>query len=166
MLVILFQALSARAGERIVLFSDEALTNTMLTDTSPRIVDVYVAHLETPGTTGCLFRIAASPGFTGVWLGDSSPWYTAGNSQAGITVVYEKCLAGNAVMLKVTYQLFGTSANCSSLRTTNHPITIPGQVYCDRCFSEYSLPESSLLINCTVATESTTWGRVKALYRD
>jgi hypothetical protein len=157
---------AAQAGERIELFSDAALTDHTLTDTAPRIVDVYVAHFDTPGTTGCLFRIVASTGFTGVWLGDSSSWYTAGDSQSGITVVYDRCLIGSAVMLKVTYQLFGTSASCSSLSTTNHPISLPGLVYCDRCFSEYNLPASSLFVNCTVAVEPTTWGQVKALYRD
>jgi len=158
-------ASEARANERIELFSDETLTNHTLIDNTPRIVDIYVAQFDTPGTTGCAFRLEGSPGFTGVWLGDTSEWYTAGNSQAGITVVYQKCLIGSAVLLKATYQLFGTSASCSSLKTTNDAIGIPGQVYCDRCFSEYFLPGNSLAVNCAVTTEPTTWGRVKALYR-
>jgi hypothetical protein len=129
-------------------------------------VDIYVAQFDTPGTTGCQFRIVPLAGFTGVWLSDSSAWQTFGTSPAGIVVFYAECEVGSNVMLKVTYQLFGTSATCSALRITNHPDAIPDQIACDRCFQEYFLPASSMLVNCTVATEPTTWGKVKSLYRN
>ena len=152
------------ADERIEIFSDEALTDKTLIDSHSRIVDLYVAHFDTPATTGCLFRIAPSPGFTGVWLGDSSSWVTVGTTQSGIAIGYGKCMMGSNVLVKVSYQLFGTSS-CSTLTLAEHPILIPGGPYCDACFGEYRLPSNSLAVNCAVGTQSTTWGRVKALYR-
>jgi hypothetical protein len=164
--LLLAACVSAQAGERIELFSDEALTDHTLIDTTPRIVDVYVAHLDvTYGSTGCNFSIVASPGFTGVWLGDTSSWFPFGDSQSGIALAYARCFIGSTIMLKVTYQLFGTST-CSSLRTARYKNWLPDSPACDRCFSEYSLPSNSLTINCTVPTEATTWGKVKSLYRD
>lgn len=154
---------AAHANERIELFSDEALTSHTLIDDAPRIVDVYVAHFGMEiGTTGCAIKLVPSAGFTGVWLGDTSSYIVFGDSQAGITVLYnQQCFFGSTVMFKARYQLFGTST-CSSLHTASQYSALP---YCDHCFSEYLLPSSSLSINCPLPTQPTTWGRVKALYR-
>lgn len=162
-LLLLVLPVASFAAERIEIFSDEALTNNTLLDTEPRIVDLYVAHFDTPATTSCSFRIAASSGFTGVWLSDSSNWTTVGTTQAGFSFTYGTCMVGSNVIVKMAYQLFGTS-NCSALSTTNHPIVVPGVIACDRCFSEYPLPFNSLAVNCASPVLPSTWGNVKALY--
>jgi hypothetical protein len=167
-LIIILSAVPALAvDESIEIFSDEALTQKTLADTQPRLVDIYLVH-TTYGSTGCSLRIAASAGFTGVWVSESSSWLTLGTTQTGFDFTYAMCLAGSATIVKVTYQLFGTSAACSSLRVAAHPRVVFGgdNPICDHCFGEYPLPGGTLPVNCTVGTESTTWGKVKALYRN
>jgi len=72
----------------------------------------------------------------------------------------------DVIVLSVTYLLPGTSSACSCLRIVPYPGDEP-YIVCNGCdFME--LPCSgggSLHVNCTVPVESTTWGRVKALYR-
>lgn len=79
----------------------------------------------------------------------------------------------NFDIMTVTYQLAGTSAPCSYLEIIAHPdSTTPLVSRCDLNLVEPRV--HTLWVNydhlngCPppVATEQTTWGRVKALYRD
>lgn len=130
----------------------------------------YVAETSEEAT-GLRFRIAADPGFTGVWLSETSPFLTVGNSQADLSIGFNSCMVGHFPVLTISYQLFGTST-CSTLSI----VAAPGflEPLCISCsFHEVKCSGlDPLHVNCTgsfdcnpVPVQSSTWGRVKALYQ-
>lgn len=160
----------AQGHGRIAIFSDAALTDSTVVDADSRVIDVYIAHVDHPGVTGSQFRTVADPGFTAVWLYESSPWYpfVIGSSREGVSIYYgyyAGCVTTDIVLIKVTYWLTGTSKLCSRLRVVGYPET--DYIVCVGC-NMVETPCSSggsLRVACPVSTEETTWGRVKALYR-
>jgi hypothetical protein len=155
---------------RIAIFSDEALTNTTLDDDSMRAVDIYIAHVDHYGVTGSRFKIEAEPGFTGIWLGETSPWAPniIGTSTTGVSIYYAQCAADDIVLIKSTYWLLGTSQFCTGLTVVPDP-GANGYTLCTGCnFVELPCgPPGALRVGCPapVPVQESTWGRVKALYR-
>jgi hypothetical protein len=170
-LIALIGALAVPArSERLQIYSDAALTECTLTDTAPTTAHIYVADYSWSGATGAQFRIAASEGFTGVWLGETSPFITIGTSPTSVSVGYGSCVVGTFLVLKMTFQLFGTST-CSTLSVA--PAVEFAAPICTYCFfGEYPCDGfDDLHVNCSgncgpVATEPATWGKIKSLYRN
>jgi hypothetical protein len=169
-------------GGRVALFSDAGLSKCSLTDSSPQIIDVYVAHI----TTGSLaesdaasiqFRITSSPGFTGTWLEDIVPTGMShfGASQSGIGIGYGSCpTAGTILVLHLRYQLQGTSTPCSFLEAGPYPNLCCVATQTCYFFNELPVdggrlqvnPDQSCPCEATLAIEPSTWGRIKAMYRN
>jgi hypothetical protein len=157
---------------RVSIYSDEALSECTLSDTSPRVATIYVSESSSLGATGLRFRIAESAGFTGVWLGETTPYSAVGNSRTDLSLGFGTCMLGHFPVLTVDYQLFGTST-CSDLAIV---AAVGFQVpICTGCTADEQLCTGydPLHVNCIgpftcaqLATESTTWGKVKSLYRD
>ncbi len=157
---------------RLQVYADPALTQCTLADTSPRVAHIYVSATSYQCGTGARFRVAESPGFTGVWTGEVSSYVPVGNSRTDVAIGFGTALTGQITLLDMTYQLVGTSTcstisiapplgdsvpECTGCLFVILPCTIgePLHVNCDGSF------------NCNpVSTEPSTWGRVKALYRD
>ena len=165
--------LPARAGAfgRLSLYSDAAFTECTLSDTAPGTVNVYMAEWSDQGATGLRFRIDANAGFTGVWLSETSPFGVIGNSPTDIAIGFGQCMTHRFLVLTMTYELFGTST-CSDLSIVAAP-GLPEPI-CHGCiFSEMRCyGYDPVHVNCAgsfdcnpVPAESSTWGRVKALYR-
>ena len=167
----------AAQGGRIVLYADAALSECSLTDTSPGIVDVYVVHSLQgyPGALQAAFALAPSAGFNGAWLEDilSAGLGASGVSPSGIYVFSSTCWFNDKLLLHVRYQMQGESSPCSFLAAVPHPdwpwivalscgFTEPIVVDGSRIFVN---PDSTCPCEVPVATESTTWGRIKAMYR-
>jgi len=162
----------AHSFGRLSLYSDPAFTECTLSDAAPGVVKVYMAEWSDYGATGLRFRIAGSPGFTGVWLSETSPFVTIGNSQTDLSMGFGFCLTSRFLVLTITYQMFGTST-CSQLSIVgaqgfSEPI-------CTGCiFSEEPCyGYDPLHVNCSgpfncnpLPVEPSTWGRVKSLYRN
>lgn len=152
--------------DELFIYSDAALTQSSLDDNTPQTVTLYVAGYLF-GSTGLRFSIKPTSGFTGVWLGDTSPFAKIGQSPTDIAIAFNDCIYSSSfVVLTISYQLFGTSAACSELRTApadGFSSAISLSTGCG--FAEVPVKTvSSIRISCPVATESTTWGQVKALY--
>jgi hypothetical protein len=156
---------------RIAIYSDAALSDCTLSDGAPVIRNIYVAE-HSDEATALRFRVVASPGFTGTWVAETSPFYVIGTSPVDVSIGFGRCMQGQFLVLTMTYQMFGTST-CSELSIAAAPgLSQPICIYC----SFHELPCSgygSLHVNCSgtfecnpLATEPVTWGRVKALYRD
>jgi hypothetical protein len=160
----------AQPSDKLLIFSDEALTDSTLTDDTPRIVTFYIVQTEASlGTaSGVRFRTVASEGFTGVWLGDATSNIAFGTSNTDIAVGYGGCKAPPIVVVAATYQLFGTSSACSGLSIAPAPGFLCAIALSDAgCFFEMCVVKlGAIQVNCPVATEPTTWGQVKALYRN
>jgi hypothetical protein len=160
---------SADSMWKLQILSDEALTDSTINDDIPRVVTLYVVESGSfTGATGARFSIKPSAGFTGVWLGDASQFATFGSSPTDIGIGYGACIPPPILVLMMTYQLFGTSTPCSELRVA--PIdgsmwVVAPDVNCS--FSEGIITDlGRLQVNCPTATEPTTWGKVKSLYRN
>jgi len=165
---VLVLASSAQAAHKLQIFSDAALSETSIADNAPRIVNLYVVYSGFNGATGLRFSIKPGPGFTGVWLGETTSFGKAGSSPTDISIGFASCLPPPILVLTMTYQLFGTSSACSELRTAppdGFLVAIAADSDC--FFAELPIRDlQGLHVNCPVATEPTTWGRVKALYRN
>lgn len=151
--------------DKLLLFSDAALTDSTLNDSAPDFLSVYVVHTNFwNGVTYVRFSIEPTAGFTGVWIGETSQYLVLGTSTTDLSVTYAACLVDPVLVLTVTYQLFGSSSPCSGLKIA--PAAGQPCVLTDLCFGERCVTgRGTLQVNCPVATEATTWGRVKALYR-
>ena len=155
-------------AETLKIFTDEALTATSIDDNTPGIVSFYVVHSGYVGATGVRFSAKPSPGFTGVWLSDASSFYLVGTSPIDISIGYGVCDISPLLILTMSYQMFGTSSPCSDLRiapANGFPCVIGSDLGC--FFAESCIQDlGSIHVNCPVAVEPATWGRVKALYRN
>jgi len=164
--LVLLSWVSFAHAEKLRIYSDVALTDSTLNDHSPRVANLYIVH-DMFGGTGIRFRIAPSAGFTGVWLSETSPFVTVGNSGSDLSIGYGSCLFGPVLVLTVTYQFFGTSSACSEAHISPPPgfgCVLAASYGC--AFVEICVYDLGVLpVNCPIAVESTTWGRVKALYR-
>jgi hypothetical protein len=176
-------AVQAATGGRIDLYSDAALSACSLTDTEPGIASVYVVHriagfpVVVDGTVGILFRLVSSTGFTGTWIDDVFPagMIPSGTSQSSIAVAYGGlCMRSDVLVLQARYQMQGASPPCAFVETAPYrdyfailaspcgldPLPVDGEHI-------YVNPDASCPCDVPpVATDSSTWGRVKALYRN
>lgn len=85
-------------------------------------------------------------------------------------------LAGSRMLVTVTYAGLGTSALCSYLDVVAHPNFEHLGILVQTCTFEnvpaptrgrlHVNPNATCAPWCVVSTEETTWGGVKALYRD
>jgi hypothetical protein len=172
-----FLALAARPvnaqvqQHTINIYSDPAHTSKEAFDLAPGTLTVFVVHEQATGANAVAFRIAASDGFTGVWLSDTSDFFVAGTSPTGVQVGYQSCVGPTVLALEVTYTVFGTSDDCSYLEVAAHPDFDYGGPYIAVCVGYPEVGHGGrLTINpnpsCSpVPVEPSTWGRVKALYR-
>lgn len=166
---------------RIMLYSDAGLSECSLTNMGSGITDVYVVH-STSGTdganldfTGIVLRLTPSTGFNGAWLEDIVPagMSSNGTSPSGIGIGYGTCRFGELLALHVRYEMQGPSLSCSFVEAVPYPSypwiieTTCGEglefpVDDGRIFVN---PDSSCPCEAPLATEPTTWGRIKAMYR-
>jgi hypothetical protein len=157
-------ASAQRYGGKIALYSDTLHTDTTLADTLPGDVKIYVVHEDRSNVSTSAFMVVASEGFTGTWLGETSAFFTVGDSETGIFMSYGGCRNSPILILTITYQVFGTSSQCAYLSVEAHPVY--GWIEVLNC--DMDLLEAigqTLTVNCTVSVEETTWGRIKSIYR-
>lgn len=153
-------------GGRLALFTDVTYSDTTIADATPGALTVYVVHLGIPSAAACQFSVKAHGGFTGVWLGETSPFpVTLGDSPNGIGVDYGGCKMTPILVLVITYQLFGTSTPCSYLAAEPHPDSVTGMIDVVTCTDPAYASGGTIVTGCPLATTSITWGGIKSLYR-
>ena len=156
---------------KITLYSDTTFTDSTAVDSTAGVLNVYVVVEGIPAATLAMFRIASSPGFTGVWLSDDPKFpLVVGTSKDGIVIAFEACKATPIHILTITYAMDGTSAGGSYVAVVNHPdktcAMVPDCTAIVPGCGLFSALKGHLLINsATVPIRDTTWGRIKALYR-
>jgi hypothetical protein len=161
---------SAQTGT-LELFADRAGTSCVLAD-APYVQSVYV--FQTGGASSTLVGEFSAPKpacWNTVWLGDNWNPNLAkiGSSQTQILVSFGVCRPLPAFVLEIQYLAGGTATPCC-----DYEITMATEyVSCD--FGEIPMtvgprsvainPDASCPCMIPVSTESSTWGRVKSLYR-
>lgn len=152
----------------------------------PGIVTIHVVMEFNSWSMASRFRIQQSPEVTWTYLSETPAFPTVlGNTQTGITICYDECFEGSALLISIQYMAYGTSAECNgglsivpypgaeTVEVKNcdgsvsaaftRPLTVGG---CS-CLGARVYPGVPQVFDCTpLATKTTTWGAVKALYRD
>ncbi len=159
-------------------------------DDGSGIQSVYVIHDSPSGTQGCRFRLEMDPGVTMTYLSEVHYTQATGNTQEGLVACYGECVVDPILVATVYYMSFGTSVDCSAIHVVPHPdAETIDQVAChgypagvvaahdlfvysgvpDYCFcaDTRTFPGTPGASTCApLAVQESTWGRVKALYRN
>lgn len=165
-------ASSALAASSIGIYEDQAGLNCEITDPGGSAQKTfYIVHTqEVQPAFGSAWRLEWDPGMTMVWIGDNSgPYFKVGNAMDGASIAYSGCVTGKLMIDSVTMLSLGTSAPCSYFRLGSHPTQGRVIIYCNLLGVPFASGEAIVNANgsctCSVGTEQTTWGTVKALYR-
>jgi hypothetical protein len=169
-------------GGNISVFADPFGSTCFLMDDAPRAFSVYVVHTNVDnsnGITATEFAFVTSEGFTATYLSETIHYPTYyGTLAGGISIGFGICALEPGLLATVNYVGHGTSEACSFLDTGPNltlPYVLTEPLAIDCIFNDYPAPSvGRLLVNpapgqcspwCVVATQQTTWGRLKALYR-
>ena len=178
--LVMLMSVNARAQGvgAIMLHSDALATSCNITQNPSGLVTVYVFHSFHNGVIASQFKIEDN-GADFVWIADElqqSGTLNIGTTNVGGTFAYGECITTNFNFVNVLYDTFGSSAKCSNLTVVPDPNEIDGILAAADCSSPFPLKlvadGSELTVRCpdevqcgrVVPVESTTWGRVKALY--
>jgi hypothetical protein len=170
-------AMAQHPAGRIGVYADAGAGACTLDDSQPRAFDLFVVHTDMDGMLSSRFRVVESSGFTATYVGESiATNLHFGDLHSGIDVIYDLCSAGSLLLATISYDGHGTSEPCSTVEIAEFAPSTTGQPETMDCnFGWFpAAPFGPLLVNptdqcsqwCVVATEATTWGRVKALYRE
>ena len=160
---------------------------TLLNNQGQGLRNVYILLGFNSGASAARFAVAPGPGATMVYISESSPYPSIGNTKDGISICFGSCLTGEPLIATVTFLSLTTDATCSQIRVIPHPgaetlevrkcngstvsayaldlqIVPPATMPCP-CPTPHLFPGTPSAFDCTpVRTESTTWGHIKALY--
>jgi hypothetical protein len=169
--------------------SSLSYTSNCILGLDPGLRTIYIRLAFNSGATAARFRVALGPGVTMTYVSESSPYTAVGYALAGMSVCFGGCLTGEPLLASLTFMSYSTDASCSEVRIVPHPnaqtievqkcngstvaaygkpleIVPHGTIPC-LCPTPHLFPGTPMPFDCmTVAAESTTWGRVKALYRN
>jgi hypothetical protein len=136
---------------------------------------VYVVHTSSPGATGSAWSIENAASGAMIFLAATCGGVSVDPS-GGFIVNYGGCLTGTNVICQLTFmKLVGTVIpGCYQMNVRPHPLGSNVVAFgCDESeraitggyftFDLYSNGE--FCDDCATATEATTWGAVKSLYR-
>ncbi|MFQ5512178.1 MAG: hypothetical protein ACE5EO_10045 [Candidatus Krumholzibacteriia bacterium] len=172
---------SAQSGH-IGIFDDPGGAGCAITDVSGPLTIYHVVHVLTPAATRARFSAPLPSCHAGTYVGDVPSFpATFGNSQTGIEILYPQCMTGPVHLLEIWVMTAGTTpTGCTCCwATLPDPNAPSGRIEVFDCsskvfridpFGAYVNPDigcgSTPFCDCfaTVPTESSTWGRVKALY--
>jgi hypothetical protein len=165
---------SAQVGQ-LEMFADRNASTCVLAHTQ-YVESVFIFQTKGGNTTGVAYFKAPKPAcWNTTWLSDVQPLAGSrvGNSQTGILdVAMGQCAPLPAFVLEIQYLAGGTSTPCCNYPLL--PISVHSLVYTGCGFNEIPMtigrsvtinPDASCPCQLPVATESSTWGRVKSLYR-
>ncbi|UCG53348.1 MAG: hypothetical protein JSW58_07285 [Candidatus Latescibacterota bacterium] len=179
--VTLLGAIGSGHAEDIGVFKDTGGCFCLLYDTSPGLMTVTVLHVNSQGATGSRFAAPMSSCMHLVtWLSDTAVFSgTVGNSQDGVSIDYDQCITGNFQILTINYFVQGYTEECCWYGIEPDPGASSGQVEVVDCEDQvvFVLGMDDLInssANCAclmppfcypVAIESSTWGKIKALFQ-
>ena len=150
------------------------------------LITVSVIDWPAPSARGVRYRISTCGG-TLMWMASMSVFEgVTGDFESGYVVDYGACIDGPIVVQTLLFMGDGTSAPDAALKVLPHPDAVTGQVEgitCDgvtyvrdgggicikssgACWcNQLGPPYHNIPCTERVAVESSTWGKVKSLYR-
>lgn len=162
---------------QISMYIDEAGTQCGYPGQPAGFIPVYIYHEFHDGVTGSRFRIQQNE-TNWTWFIDQPRLVDVlitGDTDTGVTLTYSACVTTRFNPITVFYEVPGTAAPCATLEIVAAPTSLSGEVESTDCNSlQYSTDTSGITMNppdancfCEElpATERSTWGKIKALYR-
>ncbi len=145
-------------------------------DTGPALVPVYVVHKLCPGATASGWMVVEGGGFNCTYAGEIAcgGMTHVGSSQTGIACPYGGCFSSNVLIATIHYFCAGASPACAYLEVVPSPRTSSGTIEVWDCNSvRLAAVGGKLFFNddgtcgraCGLSTKTTSWGKVKAMYR-
>jgi hypothetical protein len=166
----------AGGGGSFGLYVDVQGTNCNIVDTEPGLLSIALVHTTPDGATASRFAAPIPACMTGaVWISDTAAYEVIGNSQTGVVVPYGSCQTGRAHILTINMIVEGTSETCCYYPVLPDPNVGSGRIEVLDCsetivfgIGEFSVVNGDISCPCggPVPVEETTWGSVKALYRE
>jgi len=134
---------------------------------------VYVFHELSAGATGSSWRIANTTGMLS--LGSSCDGLSiTGDPYTGISLSYGSCLTGTFAICELVLMKLSSDPipGCYQLRVLGYPDNAPMVTDCSDNpiaagggFFTFDFEGKINCWDCSTPVESTTWGRVRAMYR-
>jgi hypothetical protein len=170
-LAIMMVASYAMADD-IGVYTDQAGTNCEFVASAIAPVTVYVVHRAQNGTTGSQFKVVntTSWSFSASVLGG---FLAIGDAFTDLSLAYGGCLPGPVAAVALNGFSFPFPGDpCMQLSVVAAPNKV-GVISVDCNFAELPATGGKLVINANAtcpcvepnATEPSTWGKVKSLYR-
>jgi hypothetical protein len=171
-------AASAAFADHLGIYSDNQ-GNSCVTGAlvpPPTTNFAYVIHKFTTGTTGARFKVNDLSGL--FHAAATTPYLEGGGGGApyiGSSLAYGNCLNGQLVIYTLEFLWFAQPISCAKMEIVPDPIEISGNIIFTNCNfttlvatgGQFFWNADGTCQNCNEpnATEITTWGTIKALYR-
>lgn len=164
----------AQQPGNITIFADPAASTCFVEDAGPGTITLFVLHTNFSEMLSSSFRVVESAGFHAIYVSETvSTSVHGGDFRSGIFLGYGECQNGSLLLGKLTYATLGTSEACAYLDV------VAGEIYpwpeAQSCLFEaypapplgklYVNPDGQCQVWCSVPTQASTWGKVKAMYR-
>jgi hypothetical protein len=136
------------------------------------LVHIYVVHKFQPGDEATYSRFKGEwpTGLTFLGSFNVGSFVSIGSFDNDISVAYGLCVTTTALVGDALFQTSAVSPTCSYVSLVAAVgQTTPLATRCD--FGEWEVGVGQAIVNpdgtcqCTIKTEPTSWGKVKALYR-
>lgn len=154
----------------VSVYADDQGNSCDVTNPGSGIINVYIVHKFLPGeeATASRFKVEFPSGI--LFLAFSTSFVPLGTLTTDISIGYGVCVTSNTHIGTALCQGVGPTTACSYITVANADI-LPNPISTTCLFEERTMGAGQAIVNndgscpCNIAAESTSWGRVKALYR-
>jgi hypothetical protein len=182
MTLALMMCAGAAMADHIGIYADtDGLSCALTTLVSPPGNNAfYVIHKLNPGATAAQFKITDATAGALFATTQTTPYLALGTWNTDWSLAYGGCIIGQHVLATLNFLWFGQPLTCNQTLSVDPAPTspVPGAIALVDCANPANLKSASggrafagpgndqCPAGCgEVATETTTWGSVKALYR-
>jgi hypothetical protein len=153
-------------------YADDTGSNCNITVPGSGTLNVYLVHKFSDGGGATGVRFKATFPASGVILATfvGTPFSAIGTAQSDLSVGYGGCITTTTSIGYLLFSVTGAVAACSYVSFVA-PDGHADVTATDCGFTEFHLKTGQGIMNpdgtcqCDIATEPTSWGKVKALYR-
>ena len=158
-----------------IILTEDLYASDIVIDNPQGTVRVYVflSPYFHGNAVGCSFAAPKPACFNAVYVGESQQFtMTLGDSQTGLQISFGACISSPRYLVRITYSVLGPTPECCIYWVRPHPEAASGHVEIWDCNEQVVYGDGGYLIfnidaswcQSAVPAESSTWGKVKALY--
>jgi hypothetical protein len=158
----------------ISLTRDAAGTDPIINDPQGTVrVYVFLSVYARTDAVACNFWAPKPSCFNAEYVGETHYFpLTIGDSQSGMVIAFGSCVSPQRLLARITYNVLGPTPQCCIYWVRPHPESESGHIEIVNCQDQVIYGEPGYMIfnsdatrcESVVPAESSTWGKVKALY--